>query len=116
MHEPLPFRTAIADTANLPVRHVLHRDYEMRSHAILKSVGTRRYAADPDTNVICCAYAVDDASVELWIPGAPVPPEFLEAARNPDWLVAAHGDHFEAAVECHIMAPRHGWPEIPIQR
>ena len=29
--------------------HVLHRDYETRSHAILKTVGTYKYATDPST-------------------------------------------------------------------
>jgi hypothetical protein len=45
------------------VRHVLHRDYETRGKLAIKSVGTHRYAADSDTEVICCAYAVDDESV-----------------------------------------------------
>src|SRR5262249_4202493 len=40
--------------------HVLHRDYETRSHSILKTVGTYKYATDPSTEVLCCAYAVDD--------------------------------------------------------
>ena len=97
-------------------RHVLHRDYETRSRLVLKSVGTHRYAADPSTEVLCCAYAVDHEPVQLWIPGDPVPPEFIEAADNPSWVVAAHGDHFESAIERHIMAPRFGWPEIPLER
>ena len=49
----------------------------------LKNVGTHRYAADPSTEILCVAYAVDDGPVQLWLPGNPVPPEFLEAAHNP---------------------------------
>jgi DNA polymerase len=49
----------------------------------------------------------------LWIPGDPVPPEFIEAAADPSWIVCAHKDAFEAAIEQHIMAPRFDWPEIP---
>jgi hypothetical protein len=82
--------------------HVLHRDYETRSPIRLSSVGTHRYAADPRTEVLCCAYAVDDGPVQLWTPGDPeVPPEFIEAPRDPAWVVAAHGDHFETAIEQH---------------
>ena len=96
--------------------HVLHRDYETRSQMILKSVGSYRYAADPSTEVLCCAYAVDDGPVQLWRPDDPVPTEFVEAAQNPSWIVAAHGGAFEAAIETEIMSPRHGWPVIPIER
>jgi DNA polymerase len=113
MHEPHPLRTA---TAADGVQHVLHRDYETRSQLALKVVGAHRYAADPSTAVLCCAYAVDDDPVQLWRPGDPVPVEFAEAAQNTNWIVAAHGDHFEAAIEKQIMVGRYGWPVILIDR
>ena len=115
MHEPisLSLRAVIADTTDSAVRHVLHRDYETRGQLLLKRVGTHRYAADPGTEVICCAFAVDDEPVQLWIPGDPAPPEFIEAAADPDRIVCAHNDAFETAIEHHIMVPRHGWSEIP---
>ena len=121
MHEPLPLRTVATDAAiaqhiDCRDRHVLHRDYEARSRLVLKSVGTHCFAADASTEILCCAYAVDDGPVQLWTPGDPVPPEFIEAAAGPDWIVAAHGDHFECTVELHIMVPRFGWPEIPLQQ
>ncbi len=97
-------------------RHILHRDSETRGRVDLRKVGAHKYAADPATEVICCAYAVDDGPVQLWIPGDPVPAEIIEAARNPAWSVAAHGDHFETAIEQHIMAPRYGWPLVPLER
>ena len=59
--------------------HVLHRDYETRSRRDLKRDGTFKYAVDPSTEVLCCAYAVDDGPVQLWKRGDPVPPEFFEA-------------------------------------
>jgi DNA polymerase len=105
-----------AAAAGSAVQHVLHRDYETRSRAVLKIVGTHRYAADPSTGILCAAYAIDDESVRLWTPGDPVPSEFIEAANNPLWVVAAHNDAFEAAVDQHILAPRYGWPLIPIER
>jgi hypothetical protein len=63
----------------------LHRDYETRSQCVLKSAGVHRYAADPRTDVMCCAYAVDDDPVQLWTPGDAIPPEFIAAASKPKW-------------------------------
>jgi len=115
MHEPLPLRTATA--ADIPrLQHVLHRDYETRSRVVLKVVGAHRYAADPSTEVLCCAYAVDDDPVQLWRPGDPVPAEFIDAAKNPNWIVVAHNDAFETAIETEIMSRRHGWPMVPMER
>jgi DNA polymerase len=114
MHEPLPLRTATTDASG--DQHALHRDFETGSRLALNSVGADRYASHFSTRVWWCGYAVDDGPVQLCTPGDPVPPEFVEAANNPTWIVVAHGDHFETAIEHHIMGPRYGWPEIPIDR
>jgi DNA polymerase bacteriophage-type len=74
------------------------------------------YAVDPSTGVRCVAYAVDHDPVQLWIPGDPVPPEFLQAAVDPNWIVAAHNDAFETAIDEHVLAPQFGWPLIPLER
>ena len=112
MHEPSP----LSFTTDPPVRHVLLRDYETRGQLLLKRVGTHRYAADRSTELLCGAFAADDEPVRIWAPGDPVPPEFIEAANNPNWIIVAHGDHFESAIERHIMARRYGWPEIALNR
>jgi DNA polymerase bacteriophage-type len=96
--------------------HLLHRDYETCGQLSLKTVGAHRYAADTRTKVLCCAYALDDKPVKLWIPGNPVPPEFVEVASNPDWTVVAHNDAFETAVEQYNLHPLYSWPVIPIER
>jgi DNA polymerase len=82
----------------------------------LKLVGAHRYAADSSTEILCAAYAVDDDPVRLWRPGDPIPSEFIEAASNSSWSTCAHGDHFESAIEQHVLAPRHGWPFVPLER
>jgi DNA polymerase bacteriophage-type len=115
MHNPLPLHALTAANV-LFGQHVLHRDYETRSQAILKIVGAQRYAADSSSEVLCCCYAVDDDPVKLWRPGYPVPSEFLVAAQNPNWIVAAFNDAFEAAIEKQIMSARYNWPAIPIER
>ena len=96
--------------------HVLHRDIESRSKISLRKVGVHRYAADSTTEISCVAYAVDDGPVQLWLPSNPPPAEWFEAATDPSWLACAHGDHFETAIEQHILGPRHGFPIIPSRR
>jgi DNA polymerase len=92
----------------------LFRDIETRSTLDLKAVGAWRYAANSTTEVLCVAYAVDDGPVEVWVPGDPPPTEFTEAARDPRWIVVAHNDQFETAVEHLLLHPRFGWPLVPI--
>jgi DNA polymerase bacteriophage-type len=116
MHELLPLHHRDVDGGVPLAQHIVHRDYETRSRVRLNLVGADRYAADSSTEVQCCAYAVDDQPVQLWTPGDAVPAAFLEAAANPNWIVVAHGDQFETAIEQHILAPRYGWPLIPIER
>jgi DNA polymerase len=95
---------------------VLHRDYETRSVLDLEDVGAWKYAADERTEVTCCAYATNDQPVKLWLPGDPVPPEFLAAAQDPDWVLCAHNAQFEIAIEQFIMRRRHGWPKISLSK
>src|SRR6478672_3190427 len=108
-HEPVPLHA----TAQAVLTHKLHRDFETRSKVDLTEVGAARYAADPSTEVIFVAYAVDDDPVQLWRPGDPVPPVWFEAAANPNWTVRAHNDHFESCIKRHILHPRFGFPIVP---
>jgi DNA polymerase bacteriophage-type len=115
MHKPLPLHALTAANVSFE-QHVLHRDYETRSRAILKIVGAQRYGADSSTEVLCCCYAVDNDPVQLWRPGDQVPTEFIATAESGSWIVAAFNDSFEVAIEKQIMALRYGWPVIPIER
>jgi DNA polymerase bacteriophage-type len=38
------------------------------------------------------------------------------ADENSDWSAAAFNDGFERLIEQHILAPRYGWPVVPIQQ
>jgi DNA polymerase len=95
---------------------VLFHDFETGSPLPLNDVGAWRYATCPDTRVWCCAYAVDDGPVKLWLPGDPVPPEFVQAASDPAWITSAFNDQFERYITMHIMGPRYGWRPVPIER
>lgn len=94
----------------------LSRDFETRSTLNLKKVGAHQYSSHPDTDVWCCAYAVDNEPVKLWIPGDSIPLELIVAAQNTGWTVSAFNDQFERLIEQHIMGPRYGWPIIPIEK
>ena len=96
---------------------VFHRDYETRSALNLKTVGHWAYAAAASTEVLCAAFAVDDGPIRTWLPGIdPVPPEYAQAAVDPNWIVVAHHDAFETAIEERILAPRFGLPVVPYDR
>jgi DNA polymerase len=99
---------------------VLFRDFESRSLRKLGkakgAVNAWRYATDVSTEVLCCAYAVDGGEVQLWTPGQAIPEVFVVAATDPDWLVVAHNDEFDSAIEIHLLAPKLGWPIVPPDR
>jgi DNA polymerase bacteriophage-type len=89
---------------------VVHIDAETRSTLTLDRVSTQRYAREESTEILCVAYAVDDGPVDLWTPGAPIP------AIDPDTRFVAHNANFEFSIVEHLLAPRFGWPAIPIER
>src|SRR5262245_23096817 len=94
----------------------LHRDVETRSTLDLRDVGAWRYSLHPTTDVWCVAFAINDEPIKLWVPGDPVPAEFVEAAQNQDWFVSSFNNQFERLIERHILAPRYGFPLVPIER
>src|ERR1700733_11150938 len=95
---------------------VLIRDYETRSTVSLRACGAWVYSRHPTTEVLCAGFVVDDGEIQLWAPGDPTPRPFIEAANDPTWLICAFNDQFERWIEQHIMGPRYGWPEVPIEQ
>jgi DNA polymerase len=95
---------------------ILFRDVETKSTLSLADAGAYKYAAHPTTEILCCAYAVNNEPIKLWVPDDPVPPDFITAAQDPDWLVVAHNDQFESAIEERLLHPRYDWPLIPTER
>jgi DNA polymerase len=89
-------------------------DIETRSAVSLYDCGAHVYAADSTTQILCFAYAIDDAELQLWLPGNPLPPVFLEIAADPkDWKLVAHNYEFDRACFAHILIPQHGFMPIP---
>ncbi len=111
-NELLNASKAFAPVAAVPGRPVV-LDVETRSLRDLRKTGAHRYAADPTTDVWCACYVVGDGPVQIWRPGEPVPIAEIEAAPV---VLVAHNAAFERAILTHILSPRYGWPEIPVER
>ena len=88
-------------------------DFETRSTLNLRKVGAWRYAADPETDVLCACGVLGDGDVGTWVPGNPVPIPVIEAVADPNIVFVAHFATFEIAIWKHVLAPRHRWPEHP---
>jgi DNA polymerase len=107
---------AFFHTTSRTVMPILFRDIETRSTLSLADCGAWRYAAEPTTEDLCVGYAVDNGAVSIWTPGQAIPKEFITAATDPDWLIVAHNDQFETAIETRLLHLRFDWPLVPIVR
>ena len=86
-------------------------DFETYSECDIKTAGGYNYAAHPSTEVLCMAWAIDDAEPQLWVPGDSVPSRLLNALKAEDTEIWAWNAAFERAVWQHKMI-NHGWPWI----
>jgi hypothetical protein len=90
-------------------------DFETRGVVDLRRVGVHKYAAHPDTGVLCAAFAEDAAAIESWIPGTPCPKSIVRAVME-GWTIHAFNANFERLIWHHILTPRYGWPEPRLDR
>lgn len=87
----------------------LHIDFETRGQVDLRRSGAHVYAEDPDTDVWCACYAIDEGPIATWLPKDP-PPEDLVAHVQRGGQLWAHNSVFERLIWKHILTPRYGWP------
>ena len=95
---------------------ILIRDAETRSELDLEEVGAWRYSTHPSTDVLLYSYCVDDGPIQTWRRGDPPPQEFIQAATEPEWLVAAFNESFERGLELNVLIPHYCFPRIPDAR
>ncbi|AMW34872.1 DNA polymerase [Haematospirillum jordaniae] len=88
-------------------------DFETRSPVDLRTRGVYVYAAHPDTEVLMAAYKIDGGPTRRWLRGDPCPLD-LRAAIEGGAVVEAHNNTFERLMINMILAPRHGWPHLPL--
>lgn len=101
-------------------------DFETRSVAKLRNVGTWRYSVDPTTEVLCMAFRLPHwapGRTALWTNEFPGLGMFYQGGDWDDllelwdWierggLVEAHGVWFEYCIWNNIMEVRYGWTHI----
>lgn len=101
----------------------VHLDYELRSRCGLTTRGSWNYSMDPSTEILCLAYAFDEAKPILAVPPLKEtravnwpPKDLLTALSYKSNTVHAHNATFERFISRNISTPRFQWPEIdPMQ-
>ena len=77
-----------------------HIDFETYSELDIKKVGGYRYAEDESTEILMCAYALEDGPVKIWVPaeGQPLPDDLRAIFTSPDIEVVAWNANFERTI------------------
>lgn len=102
-------------------------DCETRSPVDLKKCGEWVYAADPRTDVLCVALKPDNEMVRTWCPDwvrhklpantiRIVSLETVVALIEQADEIEAHNASFERVIWQYILAPRYGWPALPLEK
>ncbi|SFJ68674.1 hypothetical protein [Methylobacterium brachiatum] len=97
----------------------VHVDFETRSACDLRKAGVHVYAEHPTTDVLCLAYAVDAEPVKVLTRddcGSAETRKFLFRAIQSGATFVAHNAAFELAIWNRMMAPRFGWPRLPVEQ
>ena len=84
-------------------------DFETRSYADLKKVGSWAYSEDPTTDAICACYGIDDGPIQDWWFEDEDMPDDLRHAIKIGYTVEAHSVAFERGIWQNVMVPKYGW-------
>ena len=98
---------------------MIRLDFETRSRADLKKVGAWNYSKHPSTEVLCCAFLIENVKgadkIIQWKAGQDWPSGLLDVRIGKLELTEAHNAFFEFCIWQNIMVPRHGWPKLPVK-
>jgi DNA polymerase len=92
----------------------IHIDFETRSFADIRTVGSYRYSEDPTTELLCLAWGVEDTPPRLWVPAYLMPPKELLQLIEAGAKLHAWNAEFEMDIWENICVKRHGWPAVPL--
>lgn len=81
----------------------LFLDFETRSYANIKEVGTLNYALDPSTSVICASYAINDGKIKSVVYPKSLK-DFPKEVRDFKGLVVPFYYPFEHSITKHVLA------------
>lgn len=94
------------------MQNELHLDFETRSEADLKKVGSHAYFEHPSTQILCAAYAFGNEEPELWFPGEVIYDQRIVHHIQNGGIITAWNASFERLAWRHIMVKIHN--AIPI--
>lgn len=100
------------------MRYLFH-DFETRSVLNLPDVGASRYTRHQSTQVLMCAYALDNGPERQWVPaeGERMPDDLHDAVRDPECRKVAFNVGFEKLVWRHCLGeviPPGQWTDVMI--
>jgi DNA polymerase bacteriophage-type len=90
-------------------------DFETRSPVDLIATGVYPYAADPDTDIWCMAYAFGDEEPKLWLMGEDPPADVVSHVQA-GGEIRAWNAQFERVIWTHILSPRYGFPLAKLEQ
>lgn len=92
-------------------------DFETRSRCELKKNGAYKYAADPSTDIICCAfYDIETEHEYVWYPSrGRLPDIILYNIEHADFIVA-HNAEFDRLIWESIAVEDYDFPALPPEK
>jgi DNA polymerase len=102
--------------------HQFHLDYETRSPVNLGKLGSGRYAADPEAEIMLCAVTKDDGDIYLWDKYGDLDDNMMalatleELAGEEECEVWAHNAIFELMITTNLWEKTFGFPPPPSDR
>lgn len=96
---------------------IVDLDFETKSYADIKKVGTWAYTQHPTTDIICACYKFGDGEVIEWWPGIDVEhvggmPHDLYMHFALGGLVRAANCPFEMGIINNLLVRKYGWAEV----
>ena len=81
------------------------------------TAGAWMYSRDPNAELLCFAPSIDGHCLDLWIPGQPLPQEWLAAVYGAGHWVVAFNWWFEYCIFNNIMVRQLGLPAyLPVEK
>lgn len=90
----------------------LHLDFETRSEADLKKLGSHAYFEHPSTTILCAGYAFGDEEPEIWYPDDIFPPQRIVDHVINGGIITAWNAAFERLAWRHIFHPKMRFPAV----
>lgn len=91
-------------------------DLETRSRVDLNKAGTFRYVEDPSTVPLCMAYAFDEETPRVWVPGDPDPTDLLDYIEDGGEVSGWNIGGFDCPFWNYILVRDYGWPMIRLEQ